>query len=215
MESIVANGFAIILLWLVYYAIFKYSKPLPLPSLKTLPIWAIVSILLETFAFIATVYWLLNSNYSFHPLSFFGYTVVSRLSIVSYIMPLLWLSSIGIVFIVAKKSWVRKNPKYGRLILPEKFKSQHIESVSIQSVDGIVNGRGACFSSTKGYLIAKGKHKIELECFEHNIFKKSFAHNTLYSKTITIDVVPGVCYTIEPLLDKKSFSVSRSLESSK
>ena len=214
MESIVANAFAIILLWLVYYAIFKYSKPLPLPSLKTLPIWAIVSILLETFAFIATVYWLLNSNYSFHPLSFFDYTV-SRLSIVSYIMPLLWLSSIGIVFIVAKKSWVRKNPKYGRLILPEKFKSQHIESVSIQSVDGIVNGRGTCFSSTKGYLIAKGKHKIELECFEHNIFKKSFAHNTLYSKTITIDVVPGVCYTIEALLDKKSFSVSRSLESSK
>lgn len=88
MESIVANGFAIILLWLVYYAIFKYSKPLPLPSLKTLPIWAIVSILLETFAFIATVYWLLNSNYSFHPLSFCGYTI-STLSIVSYIMPLL------------------------------------------------------------------------------------------------------------------------------
>ena len=176
MESIVANAFAIILLWLIYYAIFKYSKPLSLPSLKTLPIWAIVSILLETFAFIATVYWLLNSNYSFHPLSFCGYTV-SRLSIVSYIMPLLWLSSIGIVFIVAKKSWVRKNPKYGRLILPEKFKSQHIESVSIQSVDGIVNGRGACFSWTKGYLIAKGKHKIELECFEYNIFKKSNIQN--------------------------------------
>ena len=109
MESIVANGFAIILLWLVYYAIFKYSKPLPLPSLKTLPIWAIASILLETFAFIATVYWLLNSNYSSHPLSFFGYTI-STLSLVSYIMPLLWLSSIGIVFIVAKNSWVRKNP---------------------------------------------------------------------------------------------------------
>lgn len=144
MESIVANGFAIILLWLVYYAIFKYSKPLPLPSLKTLPIWAIVSILLETFAFIATVYWLLNSNFSFQPFSFCGYTV-SRLSIVSCIMPLLWLSSIGIVFIVAKNSWVRKNPKYGRLILPEKFKSQHIECISIQSVDGIVNGRGTCF----------------------------------------------------------------------
>ena len=65
MESIIANAFAIILLWLIYYAISKYSKPLPFPSLKTLPIWAIVSILLETFAFIATVYLLLNSNFSF------------------------------------------------------------------------------------------------------------------------------------------------------
>ena len=49
MESIIANAFAIILLWLIYYAISKYSKPLPLPSLKTLPIWAIVSILLREF----------------------------------------------------------------------------------------------------------------------------------------------------------------------
>ena len=83
---------------------------------------------------------------------------------------------------------------------------------AIRSIDGVVNGRGISFSWVNGYLIAKGKHKIELECYKYAKFRKNFSYNSIYSKVVTIDVVPGVNYAIETQPDKQSFYISRTLD---
>jgi len=211
MSSILVANLAIFSVWLIYYVIFKFSINRYIPSLKTLSIRAIVLILLGLFSFIFTYFWFFYYNSTNHQFSFYGYTPPPFVFEVG-VFPHLLLSWIGVVFWLEKQNWVRQNPKYGRLILQESNNFSHIEGVAIRSIDGVVNGRGISFSWVNGYLIAKGKHKIELEFYKYAKFRKNFSYNSIYSKVVTIDVVPGVNYAIEAQPDKQSFYISRTLD---
>ena len=210
-QSLFIVSTAFILLAVVYFLVFHFSPFHSYPSIATLRPKAIVAILGGTFFAVAVMFLGIAYDHELWQLFPNHFSIYMPLHI-CWVVLILLTGWICLVFRFEKRVWLRRNPKFGRLLLQAVNRTMQIEGVRIADVDGITYGQGVSFSWFDGRYLAVGKHKITLEFYIYKKFRRYVPMALVYSKNFTIEVLPGAVYHVEARPERRDFRITRDMQ---
>ena len=207
MKSLIVSSVLILAILSVIYAInylfYRFSPFHMLPSIKTLPGRSIFGVFIAIFAYFGLLFYFTfpdRETRFLHSVNMYIYLPI--------ILTVLLVAVIVGIFRYEKRVWLRRNPKYSRLMLPSWDKGFKNLCVSISKIDDIAYGRGVSFSWFDGSFISAGRHRVVFEFYEDHFLAKRNTRNVIYKKEMDFNFRPDTVYMIEALQERQTFRIT-------
>ncbi|MBF1513372.1 MAG: hypothetical protein HXN90_05870 [Prevotella pallens] len=196
--------FAILgIIYAINYLFYRFSPFHTLPSIKTLPGRSILGVFIALLGYFGAFPYFIIFNR--------GISLFNSGNMYIYlpiILTVLLVAVIVGIFRYEKSVWLRRNPKYSRLMLPSWDKGFKNLCVSISKIDDIAYGRGVSFSWFDGSFISAGRHRVVFEFYEYRYFSKGNTRNVIYKKEMDFNFRADTVYVIEVLQERQTFRIT-------